>query len=103
MNSHAHSLYMTALAERGLIGLGVLMVVLLASGYALLRGVPHAQAPPRDWALFGAALAGWLVTVVVGFVNTTLHHEHGILSVLLFGLWVSHRAARVQPDRDSQS
>ena len=103
MNSHAHSLYMTALAERGSIGFGVLMVVLLASGYALLRGVPHAQAPPRDWALFGAALAGWLVTVVVGFVNTTLHHEHGILSVLLFGLWVSHRAARVQPDLDSRS
>jgi O-antigen ligase len=99
VNSHAHSLYMTALAERGLIGLGVLLVVLLASGYALLRGVPRAQDPPLDWALFGAALAGWLVTVVVGIVNTTLHHEHGILSVLLFGLWLSHRAARVQPDR----
>jgi O-antigen ligase len=101
MNSHAHSLYMTALAERGLIGLGVLMVVLFASGYALLRGVPHAQDPPRDWVLFGGALAGWLITVTVGLVNTTLHHEHGILSVLLFGLWLSHRAARVQPDRTS--
>jgi O-antigen ligase len=101
MNSHAHSLYMTALAERGLIGLGVLMVVLFASGYALLRGVPRAEDPPCDWVLFGGALAGWLITVTVGLVNTTLHHEHGILSVLLFGLWLSHRVARVQPDRTS--
>jgi len=101
MNSHAHSLYMTALAERGLIGLGVLMVVLFASGCALLRGVPHAQDPPRDWALFGGALAGWLITVTVGLVNTTLHDEHGLLSALLFGLWLSHRGARVQSGRDS--
>lgn len=99
MNSHAHSLYMNALAERGLVGLGVLIAVLLAWGGTLLRGVPRGPDPPLDWALFGAALAGWLITVVVGFFNTTLHHEHGIVSVLLFGLWLSHRAARVQPDR----
>lgn len=101
VNSHAHSLYMTALAERGSIGLGVLMVVLFVSGYALLRGVPHAQDPPRDWALFGGALAGWLITVTVGLVNTTLHDEHGILSVLLVGLWLSHRVAGARADRVS--
>jgi hypothetical protein len=72
--------------------------VLVVSGVALGRGVPRAQDPPVDWALFGAALAAWLTTVVVGFVNTTLHHEHGILSVLLFGIWLSHTAARLQLD-----
>ena len=95
---HAHSLYLTALAERGLMGLAVLIAVLVVSGIALGRGVPRAQDPPVDWALFGAALAAWLTTVVVGFVNTTLHHEHGILSVMLFGIWLSHTAARMQLD-----
>jgi O-antigen ligase len=98
MNSHAHSLYFTALAERGLMGLAALMAVLVAWGVALGRSVPRAQDPPLDWALFGAALAAWLTTVVVGFVNTTLHHEHGILVALLFGIWLSHRAARGRPD-----
>lgn len=99
VNSHAHSLYFTALAERGLVGLGVLLAALLAWGVALGRGVPLAQDPPLDWALFGAALAAWLTTVVVGVVNTTLHHEHGILGALLLGIWLSHRAARGQPNR----
>jgi O-antigen ligase len=98
LNSHAHSLYLTALAERGLVGLAALVAVLVAWGVALGRSVPRAQDPPLDWALFGAALAAWLTTVIVGSVNTTLHHEHGILSVLLFGLWLSHNAARVQRD-----
>jgi len=98
VNSHAHSLYLTTLAERGLVGLGVLVAVLLAWGGALGRGLPAAR-DPLDWALFGAAFAAWFVTVTVGIVNTTLHDELAILSVVLFGLWLSHRAARVQLDR----
>jgi O-antigen ligase len=97
-SSHAHSLYLTTLAERGLVGLAVLVAVLLAWGGALARGFRAAK-DPLDWALFGAALAAWLVTITVGIVNTTLHNEHGILSVLLFGLWLSHSAARGRPDR----
>ena len=93
VNTHAHSLYFTALAERGALGLGVLLAVLIAWGVALARGVPKSQDPPVDWALFGAALAAWLTTVAVGLVNTTLHHEHGILSALLFGLWLGNRSA----------
>jgi hypothetical protein len=34
------------------------------------------------------------VTIGVGLVNTTLHHEHGILAALLFGLWLSKRPGR---------
>lgn len=103
MASHGHSLYLTALAERGLIGFGVLMAVLVAWGAALARAVPRAPDPPLDWALFGAALCGWFVTVVVGLVNTTLHHEHAILGVLLLGLWLGHRAAISPRQTVSQS
>jgi O-antigen ligase len=95
MHAHGHSLYVTALAERGLVGFGILIAVLVAWAVALFRAVPRAQDPPLDWTLFGAALAGWLVTVAAGVFNTTLHHEHAILSVLLLGLWLSHRAALV--------
>jgi hypothetical protein len=58
---------------------------------ALAKSLPRVQDTPLDWTLFGAALAGWLVTAAVGLVNTTLHHEHGILAALLLGLWLSRR------------
>ncbi len=100
VNSHAHSLYLTTLAERGLAGLAIILAVLAAWVVSLWRGVPQPHDPPLDWALFGAALAAWLTTVVVGLVNTTLHHEHGILGVLLLGIWLAHRAARSGADRN---
>jgi O-antigen ligase len=93
LNSHAHSLYFTTLAERGAVGLGVVLAVLAAWGVSLFRGIPRARDPGLDWALFGAAFAAWLTTIGVGFLNTTLHHEHGILSVMLLGIWLCHRGA----------
>jgi O-antigen ligase len=99
VNSHAHSLYMTTLAERGAAGLGVLLTVLIAWGVSLWRGLPRAPYAPLEWALFGAAFSAWLITVVVGFVNTTLHHEHGILGALLLGIWLNRRAVRSPADR----
>jgi len=32
--------------------------------------------------------------VGVGLVNTTLHHEHAILSVMLLGIWLASRRPR---------
>lgn len=99
MMSHGHSLYVTALAERGLIGSAILFAVLFCWGAALMRAVPAVEDAPLEWTLFGAALAGWFIAVAVGIVNTTLHHEHGILSVLLLGLWLSRRVVPTLPDR----
>jgi len=91
LQAHGHSLYLTTLAERGLVGFSILFAVLFAWAVALAKSLPRVQDTPLDWTLFGAALAGWLVTVAVGLVNTTLHHEHGILAALLLGLWLSRR------------
>ncbi len=52
-SSHAHSLYFNTLAERGLIGLGVLMAVLLAWFYWLLRYLPRRDDEEMAWALWG--------------------------------------------------
>jgi len=90
---HAHSLYVNTLAERGLFGAGILLLVLLAWLAAVFRP-PAAQAGDLDWTLWGAAFGAWFVTVGVGLVNTTLHHEHGILAALLLGLWLARRRAR---------
>ncbi|HUL90798.1 MAG TPA: O-antigen ligase family protein [Burkholderiales bacterium] len=86
---HGHSLFVNSLAERGLFGLGVLLVVLAAWAVTLVRGLPDANAPPLLWTYWGGAAAAWMITIVAGLLNTTLHHEQALLSVLLLGGWLS--------------
>ena len=40
--------------------------------------------------LWAGSFSAWLVTFGIGFVNTTFHHEHGILACILLGLFVSY-------------
>lgn len=96
LTTHGHNLYVNTLAERGLVGLGALLAVLAAWAVALLRGLPGAGAPPLHSAYWGAAAGAWLVTVVAGAVNTTLHHEHALLCMLLLGGWLSLNGASRQ-------
>jgi len=77
------------LVERGAVGLAALLAVLVLWAWSVVRHLPEDRAPPLRWAYWGAATAAWLVAVVVGLVNTTLHHEHALLSMLLLGGWLS--------------
>jgi O-antigen ligase len=86
--SHGHSLYVTMLAERGAVGFLVLMAVLLAALAALLRYRPRPGDDDSVWIAWGGAAGAWIVTAGVGTVNTTLHHEHGLLAALLLALWL---------------
>jgi O-antigen ligase len=99
---HAHSLYLNTLAERGLVGTGALMTFLIVLGASLVRHRPHADGAGDDFLLWGAATSGYVVTVVVGVANTTLHHEHGLLAMFLIGLWLPHRVARKNGSQHGQ-
>jgi O-antigen ligase len=90
---HGHSLYVNTLAERGTVGFAMFAAVLLAWLLWLARFRPRAQDADIDWILWGGAAGAWFVTAAAGSVNTTLHDEHGILAVLLLGLWLSRRRA----------
>lgn len=97
-SSHSHSLYLNTLAERGLFGLTVVLFVLLTWLYWLGRNIPKAGDEDIAWALWGSSSSAWLVTVGVGFVNTTLHHEHAILSALLLGMWLAYLKIKPTPE-----
>lgn len=86
--AHAHNIFVNTLAERGAVGLLVLLAA-LAAWIGSLRPMPNAGDGVVRWAYWGGALGAWLVAVGVGLVNTTLHHEHALVSVLLLGGWLA--------------
>src|SRR6266480_1127920 len=91
---HGHSIYVNTLAERGVFGFFVLMAVLVVWGVMLIRYRPDAHDFDEEWLFWGSAACSWIVTVAAGTVNTTLHHEHGILAALLLGAWLSRLHGR---------
>ncbi len=86
-SSHAHNVFFTWLGERGLIGLGFLLGFL---GWWLVRVIQAARQNQPQMLTVAAGMA-WVVVVVSGLFNTTLHHEHGLLAMLLLGLGLSTR------------
>ena len=90
---HAHNLYLNTLTERGTVGLLIVLLLLGTWAVRLWRCRPVAGAAPDATAIGCAALSGWFVTVLIGFANTTLHHEHAMLAVLSLGLWLGERRA----------
>jgi O-antigen ligase len=93
-SSHAHSLFLTTLAERGVVGLSVVLAALIAWGVTLLRNLPRSTDLPLRWMLWGGAASALVTTVAIGLVNTTLHHEHGLLAMLFLGCWLGSERKR---------
>jgi hypothetical protein len=77
----------------------VLLTALAAWGWSLGKSIPRVNDRPVRWAYWGGALAAWLVAMLVGLVNTTLHHEHALISMLLLGGWLS--LSRSAPQKSS--
>jgi O-antigen ligase len=88
-SSHGHSLYFNTLAEQGLAGFSVIFLNLFYICYLLYRHTPKREDPHIYWLLWLSAAGVMQVILINGIFNTTLHHEHGLLSVLIIGLWWS--------------
>lgn len=91
-STHAHSVYFTVLAEQGLFGL-VALLALLTYGFAsLIAGRRDAALDSRSAALWGGAFSALTIASVSGVLNTSVHHENGILLLVLLGAWLAlHR------------
>lgn len=93
--SHAHNLYFNTLAERGLLGVAVLLILALA----WLKGLRDARLDaghehtPRQSLVWTVGWAGFVGVFVAGLFNTTLHSEHGMLAMMALGLLLSRHEA----------
>ena len=87
---HSHNVYLTALVERGYLGLFVLLLLIFAWLRQLVKTFALTRNDATATYLWAGSFSAWLVTFGVGTVNTTLHHEHGILAFLFLGLYLSY-------------
>jgi O-antigen ligase len=83
---HSHNLYLTWLSERGIFGISVLIFFMTIWARSLFHN--HQKINERKF-LFAGSFGAFIMTFGVGFVNSTLHHEHAILSFLFLGLFLN--------------
>ena len=89
-HGHSHSLYLTSLVERGVVGFIILIVFMGAWLRTLINSYRKLKSSTQGSYIWGASLSAWIVTCGVGFVNSTFHHEHAILALLFLGLHLGY-------------
>ena len=84
-SSHAHNLYLTYLVSGGLLLFLILIWFWLYIGYIILKLLRNQEI---SWLLL-ASINVIIINLGIGFVNTTFHHEHALLSMFILGLLLS--------------
>jgi O-antigen ligase len=87
---HSHSHYLSALVERGIIGLSVTLAFMLLWISHIIKTFKWASKTNESIRLWSGSLSAWVATFGIGFVNTTFHHEHAILACLFLGIYLSY-------------
>lgn len=88
---HSHSLYFSALVERGIVGLLVTLIFMFYWLYDLIKTFNWSKKSSTSFMLWAGSFSAWLATFGIGLINTTFHHEHGILACLFLGLYISYK------------
>jgi len=84
--AHPHSLYYTYLTGGGILFLSVLMFFWTRVSIEIIKNFKN-----EDHWLNVSTLSVVLVNLLVGIVNSTFAHEHGLLSILIIGVFLSRR------------
>ena len=88
---HSHNIYLSALVERGIVGLMVTLIFMFYWLYDLIKTFKWSKKSSTSYMLWAGSLSAWVATFGIGLVNTTFHHEHGILACLFLGLYISYK------------
>jgi hypothetical protein len=71
-----------------MIGLSVLIIALLAWGIHLIKTYQPCKRQ-KQLMIWGSSLSAYTIVFVIGTVNTTIHHEHGLLTALCLGIFLA--------------
>ena len=94
-SSHAHNVYYTYLVSGGLLIFSIfvwfwLYIVWVFIQHVVLNSlrIYRNKFPENEWIVV-SGVSVVLVDLGIGWVNTTLHHEHAILSMFVLGLLIA--------------
>ncbi len=96
-SAHAHNVYYNYLVSGGLLLFSIFTWFWLYVIWIILKLILKRE---NDWIVFGS-VGVVLVNLGIGVVNTTLHHEHAILSMFMLGLLISQYRQSQSRARDS--
>ncbi len=88
--SHSHNRFINTLVEGGIVGFAGLIIFLFGILAILLKYRRRLAINSNDTAFWFVGFNTLLTITIIGFVNTTIHHEHGILTMMLLGLVFNH-------------
>ena len=94
--AHGHSLYINTLAERGLYGLLVIFINILMLLFLIFKYRPDCEDKREYVMLWTVSFSVLFLNLVIGLFNTSLHHEHALLSMIIIGLWLGKTHTRTQ-------
>jgi hypothetical protein len=83
--SHAHNVYYTYLVSGGLL---IFSIFLWFWFYIVWIIFKLRSTKENDWIVL-SSISVLLINLGIGWVNTTLHHEHAILSMFVLGMLIS--------------
>jgi hypothetical protein len=84
-SSHAHNVYHTYLVSGGVL---IFSIFLWFWFYIVWIIIQLISAKKNQWVVV-SSISVLLINLIIGWVNTTLHHEHAILSMFILGLLIS--------------
>jgi O-antigen ligase len=94
-SSHPHSVYYTYLVSGGLLVFSIFVWFWFYIVWVIIKHVVlnrlriyRNKFPENEWIVL-SSISVVLVNLVIGMVNTTLHHEHAILSMFVLGLLIA--------------
>jgi len=93
---HSHNFYLTNIAERGLVGAVVTLFFILIWFWHLVKTFYLTKLSSQGAYLWAGSMGAWITTFGIGFVNTTFHHEHGILACLFLGMHLAYCKAHAK-------
>jgi O-antigen ligase len=83
--SHAHNVFYTYLVSGGLLIFSIFIWFWLYIVWIIFK---LRSAKENDWIVL-SSIGVSLINLGIGWVNTTLHHEHAILSMFVLGMLIS--------------
>jgi hypothetical protein len=88
---HAHSLFVNTLAERGSTGFIALISFFSVWVVNLLTTIPMKGTDSENFFFWGCSVSPCFINMIAGLANTTLHHEHALVSMISLAAWLAYR------------